>query len=44
MVTMKTPVERLVYGTIVVLGVVALGLFVVLPRLSLVTALVYQGF
>jgi len=41
---MKTLAERIVYGIIVVLGLTALGLFVVLPRLSLVTALVYQGF
>lgn len=41
---MKTLAERIVYGAIVVLGLVALGLFVALPPLSLVTALVYQGF
>lgn len=41
---MKRFVEPLTYGLIVVLSLAALGLFVVLPRLSLVTALVYQGF
>lgn len=37
-------IESLTYGTVIVLAFVALTLFVVLPRLSLVTSLVYQGF
>jgi hypothetical protein len=41
---MKRPIEALVYAALVVLAITALGLFAALPRLSLVTALVYQGF
>lgn len=36
--------ELTTYGAVAALCVVALGLFGLLPRLSLVTALVYQGF
>jgi len=41
---MKKPIETAVYAAVVILSLAALGLFVILPRLSLVTALVYQGF
>ena len=41
---MKKPIERLVYGAVVSLSLLALVLFAVLPKLSLVTSLVYQGF
>jgi hypothetical protein len=40
----KKATEALVYGVLVVLALAALGLFVALPPLSLVTSLVYQGF
>jgi hypothetical protein len=41
---MKRRNEALVYAAVVVLAIAALGLFTALPKLSLVTALVYQGF
>lgn len=41
---MKKLIESVTYAAIVVLALVALGLFAVLPSLSLVTSLVYQGF
>ena len=41
---MKPLIERVVYGAVVALSLIALGLFFVLPRLSLVSSLVYQGF
>jgi hypothetical protein len=41
---MKRSTEALVYIAVIALAFVALGLFAALPRLSLVTALVYQGF
>jgi hypothetical protein len=41
---MRKLIEPLVYGTVVLLSVLALGLFAALPKLSLVTSLVYQGF
>jgi hypothetical protein len=40
----KKAAEALVYGVLVVLALVAFGLFAALPPLSLVTALVYRGF
>jgi hypothetical protein len=41
---MKQLIERITYGVLIAASLVALGLFVVLPRLSLVSAIVYQGF
>jgi biopolymer transport protein ExbB/TolQ len=41
---MKKSIESLIYGLVVALALVALGLFVALPQLSLITSLVYQGF
>lgn len=41
---MSRLVEWVTYGALVALALVALGLFAVLPALSLVTSLVYQGF
>jgi len=41
---MQELIERVAYAAIVVLALVALGLFAVLPALSLVTSPVYQGF
>lgn len=41
---MKKPAEVVIYTVLIAASLVALGLFVALPRLSLVTALVYQGF
>ena len=41
---MKKLIEPLVYGTVLLLSLVALGLFAALPRLSLITSLVYQVF
>jgi hypothetical protein len=41
---MKKPAEAVVFGVLVVVSLAALGLFALLPRFSLVTALVYQGF
>lgn len=41
---MKKLSETLVYGTLVAFALIALGLFIALPELSLVTALVYRGF
>jgi hypothetical protein len=41
---MRRLADWLTYGTIVVLGLVGLLLFALLPALSLVTSLVYQGF
>jgi hypothetical protein len=41
---MQRRIESLVYAAVIVLAVVALSLFAALPRLSLITALVYQGF
>ena len=38
------PIESLIYGAVVVLALVLLGLFAALPQLSLLTSLVYQGF
>lgn len=41
---MKKLIEPLTYGVLVAISLVALGLFVLLPRLSLLTSAVYQGF
>lgn len=41
---MKKLIESLTYGVLVVVSLIALGLFVLLPRLSLLTTAVYQGF
>lgn len=41
---MRTLTKWITYGAVVVLALVALGLFALLPALSLVTSLVYQGF
>jgi hypothetical protein len=41
---MRKTTEKLIHLAVVILSLVSLGLFVVLPRLSLVTSLVYQGF
>ena len=37
-------IERLIYGAVISLSLFALVLFAALPKLSLVTSLVYQGF
>lgn len=37
-------IERATYTVLIVLAILALGLFAMLPPLSLVTSLVYQGF
>lgn len=41
---MQRRAEALVYAGLIVLSLVALGLFAVLPKHSLITALVYKGF
>jgi len=41
---MKKLIEPLVYGALIAVSLIVLGLFSLLPRLSLVTAAVYQGF
>jgi hypothetical protein len=41
---MKRHTETLLYAGLVIISLVALGLFAVLPRHSLITALVYKGF
>jgi len=41
---MRRAIEVCTYGALIGLALIALGLFALLPTLSLVTALVYQGF
>lgn len=41
---MSKLIESITFGAVIVLALAALALFAVLPRLSLVTSLVYQGF
>lgn len=41
---MKKPLEQLTYCVLVTVSLAALGLFFLLPRLSLLTNAVYQGF